>query len=302
VIELGAPPPVLWPLAARIAVLICLEAVFAVAVKRLRRGPAASRASIWRRAATWIGIGIVTFAACGFGPVTFALLVSTIAVAAIRELVAVLAAAGRPASLPLALAGGVGTIVAAVAGGAQLVGVATFVVGVASLFEGVAQRSWRRGATLFAAAAYVGLPLALLVALRRADAGFATVTWTIAIVAFCDVTSMFGGLAFGRRKLAPSLSPNKTLEGTAVGLLGALVAAAALRFAFPQVPTLAYGAAAVVVASSGIAGDLFASLLKRAAIVKDFGSALPGHGGVMDRIDSLLFAAPVAWMFFTLLV
>lgn len=301
-IELGAPPPVFWPLAGRIALLVVLEAAFAVAVKALRRGPAASRASIWRRAGTWIGIAVVVFAACGFGPLTLALLASVIAAGALRELSAVLAAAGRPCPPALAIAGGLAYVGAAAAGGAWFVGVAAIAVGIAASLDGAARRSLRRGVTLFAAATYVGAPLALLVAVRRADAGFAAVTWTIAIVAFCDVTSMFGGLAFGRRKLALSLSPNKTLEGTAVGLFGALVAAAALRFAFPQVPTIGYGAAALAVAASGIAGDLFASMLKRAAIVKDFGSALPGHGGVMDRIDSLLFAAPVAWMYFTLFV
>lgn len=242
-------PATFWPLAGRIALLIGLEALFALIVKTLRRGASASRATIWLRGATFVGIAALYFAVCGLGPIPFAVLLAVIGIQAVREVVAVLRRAG-----------------------------------------------WRTSPALAAALAYVGLPLGLVVLLRRADAGFALVVWTTAIVGICDVTSMFGGLAFGRHRLIPRLSPAKTLEGTVAGLLGALVAAALLRFALPPVPAAAYYAAALLVALAGNAGDLFASAIKRAGGVKDFGAALPGHGGIMDRIDSLLFAVPMVWV------
>jgi phosphatidate cytidylyltransferase len=111
-----------------------------------------------------------------------------------------------------------------------------------------------------------------------------------------DTFSMLGGLAFGRRRLAPVLSPAKTWEGAGAGLVAAGAGAALFRFALPDVSTLGVHGLAVVLALAGTAGGLCASALKRAAGKKDFGAVFPGHGGVLDRFDSALFAAPLLWL------
>ncbi|MCR6685307.1 phosphatidate cytidylyltransferase [Pseudoxanthomonas sp.] len=117
----------------------------------------------------------------------------------------------------------------------------------------------------------------------------------LALVWAADSGAYFAGRTWGRRKLAPTISPNKTLEGA----LGGLVAGLAVALAFgsfagaglAQLPALALVAAATVLAS--ILGDLVESLLKRQAGVKDSGDLIPGHGGVLDRIDGVLAALPV---------
>jgi CDP-diglyceride synthetase len=110
-----------------------------------------------------------------------------------------------------------------------------------------------------------------------------------------DIGAYFAGRAWGRRKLAPRLSPGKTVEGLLGGLLAALGVAVAARVLWPErFPAWPWwiGLCAVVALVS-VAGDLYESRLKRRAGVKDSGRLLPGHGGVLDRVDSLLAAAPV---------
>jgi phosphatidate cytidylyltransferase len=125
----------------------------------------------------------------------------------------------------------------------------------------------------------------------------------MALVWIADIAAYFTGRAFGARKLAPAISPGKTWEG----VYGALAAVAVYALALvplaraagyprePSVPAIAlWVILALVVAALSIGGDLFESLLKRQAGVKDSGTLLPGHGGVLDRIDALLPALPLA--------
>ena len=144
---------------------------------------------------------------------------------------------------------------------------------------------------------YVGLPLGCLVGVH-AIAGREAVLLLIATVAVSDTAQFYTGRALGRTPLAPLRSPKKTREG-AVG--GFVIAPAFLAIAgsywlpaFPWWWLLSLGFGIVV---AGIIGDLFESMLKRAADVKDSGALIPGHGGVLDRIDALLFAAPVFYFF-----
>ncbi|KAF1686292.1 phosphatidate cytidylyltransferase [Pseudoxanthomonas broegbernensis] len=117
----------------------------------------------------------------------------------------------------------------------------------------------------------------------------------LALVWAADSGAYFAGRRWGRRKLAPTISPNKTVEGALGGLTAGLAAAVGfgiLAGAGPgQLPALALAAVAAVLAS--IVGDLVESLLKRQAGVKDSGDLIPGHGGVLDRIDGVLAALPV---------
>lgn len=144
---------------------------------------------------------------------------------------------------------------------------------------------------------YIGLPLGAIAAVR-ADAGREALLLLIATLVVSDSAQYYTGRAFGRVPLAPAISPKKTREGAVGGLVfGTAAMAAGGLYVFPgaSFPLLLLTAAAVVVL--GIVGDLFESLLKRSAGVKDSSTLIPGHGGVLDRIDSWLFAGPVYYTF-----
>lgn len=145
--------------------------------------------------------------------------------------------------------------------------------------------------------AYIGLPLGALAAVR-AEAGREAVLLLMLTIVISDSAQYYTGRAFGRRPLAPAISPKKTLEGAMGGLVfgtAALTAGGRVIFPFASLPILVLVGATI--SALGIVGDLFESLLKRSAGVKDSGTLIPGHGGVLDRIDSWLFAAPVYYVF-----
>lgn len=148
---------------------------------------------------------------------------------------------------------------------------------------------------------YVGLPVLALLLLREHPQGFAATLWTMAMVWVCDSGAYFAGRAIGGPKLAPDISPNKTWAG----FIGGLIASIGFSAAFAWLaPGSAIGwwlvAVAPIVAVASQVGDLYESHLKRVAGVKDSGNLLPGHGGVLDRLDGLVFAAPVAVLFFAI--
>jgi phosphatidate cytidylyltransferase len=140
---------------------------------------------------------------------------------------------------------------------------------------------------------YVPLLLGHFVWLRHLPNGEWWVVWLLAVVFASDTAALYTGLSFGRRKLYPSVSPGKTWEGTLGGWAAALIVGLALgRWLLPEMNFLSLAALALVLGVLGVLGDLFESIFKRQARVKDSGHLLPGHGGLLDRLDSLLFAAP----------
>lgn len=150
-------------------------------------------------------------------------------------------------------------------------------------------------ATLFAPV-YIGLPLGALVAVLDVAGRGAVGLLALAII-ISDSGQYYSGRTFGRRPLAPSISPKKTVEGAVGGVLFAtlwMAIAGSYVFAVPVWLLALLGAA---ISLLGIIGDLFESLLKRSAGIKDSSNLIPGHGGVLDRIDSWLFAAPVYYVF-----
>jgi phosphatidate cytidylyltransferase len=164
--------------------------------------------------------------------------------------------------------------------------------------------SQRTGAPLLAdtaaaalAPVYIGLPLGCLVGVH-AIAGREGVLLLIATVAISDTAQFYTGKTLGRTPLAPLRSPKKTREGAIGGFVVApLFLAIAGSYFLPAFPWWWHASVGLGIVVAGIIGDLFESMLKRAADMKDSGTLIPGHGGVLDRIDALLFAAPVFYFF-----
>ncbi len=145
---------------------------------------------------------------------------------------------------------------------------------------------------------YIALPLTLLVVLRNGTEGMAWIFFLLLIVFAGDTGAFYVGTYFGRHKLSASVSPGKTIEG-AVGGFAANILVGGI-FKFFLFPHLSWGiciAFFIAIGAAGQLGDLFESALKRMSGVKDSGSILPGHGGILDRIDALLFAVPVVYFF-----
>jgi phosphatidate cytidylyltransferase len=144
---------------------------------------------------------------------------------------------------------------------------------------------------------YIGLPLGALAAIRLWG-GREALMLLLGTIVVSDSAQYYAGRALGRRPLAPSISPKKTVEGAIGGLVlgtGAM-AVGGLRL-FPAAAPFLLVLAAMAIVAVGMVGDLFESLLKRSAGVKDSSQLIPGHGGVLDRIDSWLFAGPVYYVF-----
>ncbi len=148
---------------------------------------------------------------------------------------------------------------------------------------------------------YLGVCLYPAVAIRFSFGGRLGVEWTITLLAVIwagDTGALFGGKSFGRTAFAPRLSPKKTNEGAVTGLLAGLAAALLLRrFLFTDLPLPHVFAASLLLGAFGQLGDLAESMLKRAADVKESSNLIPGHGGALDRVDSLLFAFPVLYLY-----
>jgi phosphatidate cytidylyltransferase len=145
---------------------------------------------------------------------------------------------------------------------------------------------------------FVVLPFSAVVRLHGVDVvGRWLLLFTVVLVWVGDTLAYFVGRGIGRWKMAPQTSPNKTWEGAAANFLGALFVAAIFGY-WTKVPPAHMLAMAAVGSVAGQIGDLFESAWKRNAGVKDSGTILPGHGGMLDRIDALILAAPAVWYYF----
>ncbi len=145
-----------------------------------------------------------------------------------------------------------------------------------------------------------------LIGLPRPHSGLCLVFWLVAVAKFCDTGALLTGLAVGRHRMAPEISPKKTWEGVVGGVLAAVLVgvgiAWALRAHLPvRFTPLIAAATAVPVAGLAIVSDLVESVLKRRADSKDTGHAIPGIGGLFDLSDSLILTAPFGWAVFHLL-
>jgi phosphatidate cytidylyltransferase len=177
-----------------------------------------------------------------------------------------------------------------------------FVLGVAiialgtqrSLTEALASISVSAGGLVF-----IVLPFSAVIRLQGVDAvGPRLLLFTVVLVWVGDTAAYFVGRGIGRWKMTPHISPNKTWEGAAANFLGALLVAAVFGYWAMGIPPAHMLAMAGVGSAAGQIGDLFESSWKRSAGVKDSGTILPGHGGMLDRIDALILAAPAVWYYF----
>jgi len=167
--------------------------------------------------------------------------------------------------------------------------------------------------------AYIAIPMALLVAIRQQPAGAIWTIYTLLAVWSGDIFAYFIGKSLGRHRMAPEISPKKTWEGAAASIVASVIIGTlwihyaseisshllgiglidrpAGMYGLEQPPLWPIILLSAVVNIAAQLGDLVESLIKRGAGVKDSGTILPGHGGMLDRIDAMLFAVPVVWAY-----
>jgi phosphatidate cytidylyltransferase len=237
-------------------------------------------------------------------PIAFNVLVAAIALAALWEFYRLAEKTGLPVAKTVGILGGA----ALLAGWMWLRGSGTFVLpgllafvflsSLAPLFAKVELPAALGGAsgTVFGVLS-IALPATAMCFLRVVSPR--AVLLLFLLVWGCDSFAYYTGKNFGKHKLAPRVSPNKTWEGTIGGFVGGTLigAAAGTWWVFPELGPLRGALAGALATSAGQLGDLVESLWKRGAGVKDSGTFLPGHGGFYDRIDSLLYAGPVVAVF-----
>ncbi len=254
--------------------------------------PAKASSALGARVATGLVLAAAALAAVWAGGLAFAALAAAATLimftewAVMQRLPRGLRVAG------LALLGGIALLMALEPVGEVLMTLAAG-AGLIGLFAGRLRRSW--GVWTAAGLLYCGLPLVALLWLRARPDGLKLTVFVLVAVWATDIAAYFAGRAIGGPKLAPAISPAKTWAGAVGGVAGATLVCggiAALWFGGAGNPRLAgFVVLAAVLAVAGVFGDLFESWLKRRAGVKDSGTLLPGHGGVMDRLDGLV---PVA--------
>ena len=146
---------------------------------------------------------------------------------------------------------------------------------------------------------YIPVSLSLLIFIKELDGGTFWIIWLLAVIFASDTGAFYSGTFFGKNALAPNISPNKTIEGSVGGIAASMVAGFIfcqcffhdLSLSFLTIP------GSFLLAIAGQIGDLFESAMKRASSIKDSGRILPGHGGMLDRIDGLLLAIPVFYVY-----
>ena len=245
-----------------------------------------------------IAVGVVWFAS----DIVFQMVGAVLLVLSVRELLVLASASDlRVSTLPVMVSTLLTAWVVGTQGGFALeVALMTALVAIGLGAMG----TWRGGTNALATVAaglfpaiYIGLPIGALVAVR-AFAGPHVLFLLMLTVMVSDMAQYYTGRAFGRRPLAAAISPKKTIEGALGGFVfGTALFVGAGAWWVPGMPMPFRVGLGLTIVALGIAGDLFESMLKRSAGVKDSSALIPGHGGVLDRIDALLFAAPIYYIF-----
>lgn len=270
--------------------------------------PSASRSG--RDLPMAIAIGLVLagsfLAATFWSPLAASLFIMVFMVLGSIEAAAELRRVGRTSVVPVLVATSIVITLSTYRSGplGQVVGVLVLFLGSAvwMLLEPDVEGALARTANTVLLGLWMPVMGSFAVLLVTGEDGAVALVLTIAAAAVADVGAYAVGSLLGRHKIAPRLSPNKTWEG----LLGGLVLAGAAAWLVVPLMSDDFGAVnavvvAVVVSLAGFVGDLFESMVKRDLGIKDFGSFLPGHGGILDRVDGILLALPVGWVMVVLL-
>ena len=271
-----------------------------------RRGGLAARLT-----SAVIGMPIIVGAILIGGPL-FAALMALSLVIALGEIAVIVKLEIRSALFLVAVAA-TGAIIGVVAADADIPlhwPILATVLGIASVTTIVAVRTveqpraeqlqpiLNRGLAMLAATAYLAIPGATFIAVRGSEQGTDWMLLAVLAIMSTDAAAYAGGRLLGRRQLAPSVSPNKTIEGAIFGWLGGFGATIALdQILNLDAEIWPLVILAIIMPVAGQIGDLAESLFKRAMDVKDSSNLIPGHGGVLDRLDSLLFGLPVVFFF-----
>lgn len=261
-----------------------------------------------------VGLGVVYL-----GGWAFAAVIGALAVFGVREVYGLAAARGVRPFVSLGLSGAAVTIGLAAwfgtfAGWAPsamgvLLGVTLLALAAAVFRRGPTGAPLASAAVTLVGVAYAAIPMAFAIFLRGFPEGLLTSGWegTLILVFplfmtwFADTAAYFVGVRFGRRKLLPSVSPGKTVEGSLAGLGGAVAGAILyselLLHTWTPIglPIWLAGGIGLAVGVAGAVGDLSESVLKREAGVKDSGALLPGHGGILDRFDGVYLTLPITY-------
>lgn len=262
-----------------------------------------------KRLVSGIVLAVIVFTAVAVGRWAWGLLIALAATIAVDEVYHLARLGARQPARAVGLATAPALVLVALRPAWNLVPPVLAIGVVASfltqLVRPVERRSADDWAATLAAPVYVGVLAGFLVLLRGLPSGL---TWTVLLLALVwtnDTSAYLGGRAFGRTPFFPTLSPRKTLEGAATGTLATVVVAMLLPVVAAGWPDVfgplarvsPWATALLALAISVVApmGDLSKSFLKRQVGAKDSGDLIPGHGGMLDRIDSLLFAAPVMY-------
>jgi len=175
------------------------------------------------------------------------------------------------------------------------------IISVPLLSRAPLEQSLRDGAMTLFGVLYLGLTLGALSMTRLLPQGEWLIFFLLLVTWASDTGAYYIGTLYGRHRLAPTISPKKTVEGLVGGLIGAIIVAYAARWWFlPELSGLDCLVLATLLTITGLWGDLTESAMKRSAGMKDSGGILPGHGGMLDRLDSLLFTAPVFYYYVTI--
>jgi phosphatidate cytidylyltransferase len=175
------------------------------------------------------------------------------------------------------------------------------IISVPLLSRSPLEQSLRDGAMTLFGVLYLGLTLSTLSMTRLLPLGEWLIFFLLLVTWASDTGAYLVGTLYGRHRLAPTISPKKSVEGLVGGLIAAIIAGYAARWWFlPELSGLDCLILATLLTITGLWGDLTESAMKRSAGMKDSGGILPGHGGMLDRLDSLLFTAPVFYYYVTL--
>ena len=271
---------------------------------------------IARVASSIVAIPII-IALVWLGGPFFTLAVSVVAALAAHEAISLLQPNGSSVQVVLSVTGAFLLVLGAERGVAAILAVLAFFLMsdliAYTIQSGQPSAVARSGLPSLAAALYAGLPIALLVLERswsgpfnfvpnnglRFDFGATWVLLVLTTVWTVDTLAYAVGRIFGRHLLWPAISPKKTWEGTLAGVLFGALVTCAWASAVGQTSAAGFGLG-LVIAVAAVAGDLAESALKRQAGVKDAGQLIPGHGGILDRIDGLVFSVIVVFLFGTL--